>query len=352
MPRRADRWAVIMAGGTGTRFWPRSRRRLPKQLLRITGPRTLLQDTVARLRGLVPLKQTLIVTHRDHAQEVRRQLRGIPAANVLVEPVGRNTAPCLALATLEITRRAPHATFASLPADHTIADVRRFRTTLAEGYRLANRERCPVTIGIRPSGPETGYGYIRVGAPLTRDARWVRAFVEKPVLAAARRFVRSGEYLWNSGMFVWRADTVLALLDRHLPSLTATLRPATVGRGRGAALARAYRSIAPASIDYAIMEKTDRVIVVPGDFGWNDVGSWAAVADLDGTKQGGRAPVVAVDASGNVVFNPERLVALVGVNDVIVVDAPDAILICRKDRAQDVRDVVAELERRRLDAYL
>jgi mannose-1-phosphate guanylyltransferase len=155
-------------------------------------------------------------------------------------------------------------------------------------------------------------------------------------------------------MFVWRADTVLALVDEHLPSLTATLRPAMErrGRGRGAALARAYRAITPASIDYAIMEKTARVIVVPGDFGWNDVGSWAAVADLGGTGQGGRAPVVAVDASGNVVFNPERLVALVGVDDVIVVDAPDAILICRKDRAQDVRRVVAELERRRLDAYL
>jgi mannose-1-phosphate guanylyltransferase len=323
---------------------------MPKQLLRLSGRRTLLQGTVDRLRGFVPPAQTLIVTHRDHAAEVRRQLPDVPAANVLVEPIGRNTAPCLALAALEIARRAPSATFASLPADHAIADVPRFRATLADAFRLASAERCPVTIGIRPAGPETGYGYIRVGAPIARGAWWASAFVEKPGLAAARRFVRSRRYLWNSGMFVWRADTVLALLDTHLPSVTAALRPAVAGRGRrrDAALAKAYRALTPVSIDYGVMEKTDRVVVVGGDFGWNDVGSWAAAAGLDGL----RAPVVAVDASGNVVFNPERLVALVGVHDVIVVDAPDAVLICRRDRAQDVRRVVEELEKRRLDAYL
>jgi mannose-1-phosphate guanylyltransferase len=344
-----------MAGGTGTRFWPRSRRRLPKQLLRITGPRTLLQETVARLRGLVPPAQILVVTHRDHAAEVRRQLPQLPAANVLVEPIGRNTAPCLALAALTIAARAPNATFVSLPADHAIADPGRFRATLRTAFGWAAREHAPVTVGIVPTGPETGYGYIRLGAPLGRDARRVRAFVEKPPLAQARRFVASREYLWNSGMFVWRGDVVQALLEEHLPTLMAALRPAMrhTGRRRAAAIARAYRRLTPVSIDYGIMEKTARVVVVRGDFGWSDVGSWAALADLEPDRRGGaRAPVVAVDAARYVVFNSERLVALVGVDDVIVVDAPDALLICRRDRAQDVRRVVEELQRRRLNAYL
>lgn len=316
----------------------------------------MLQATVDRLRGLVPPSQILVVTHRDHAREVRRQLPRLPAANVLIEPVGRNTAPCLALAALTIIQRNANAAFVSLPADHVIADPKRFRTTIAEAFTWAEREHCPVTVGIVPTAPETGYGYIRLGAPLGGHARWVRAFVEKPPLARARRFVASGQYLWNSGMFVWRADTLLALLEQHLPDLLASLRPCMARKGarRGPALARAYRRVAPVSIDYGVMEKTSRVVVVPGDFGWSDVGSWAALADLEeGTpRQGSRAPVVAVDAARYVVFNPERLVALVGVDDLLVVDSPDALLICRRDRAQDVRRVVAELERRRLDAYL
>ena len=355
VPRRAERFAVVMAGGTGTRFWPRSRRRMPKQLLRITGPRTLLQETVHRLRGLIPPAQILVVTHRDHAAEVRRQLPQVPAANVLVEPVGRNTAPCLALAALAIAERAPTATFVSLPADHTIADPARFRATLVEAFGWAARARAPVTLGIVPTGPETGYGYIRVGERLGGHACRVRAFVEKPPLAQARRFVDSGDYLWNSGMFVWRVDVLLALVDEHLPALGDALRPAMrhSGRRRTAAITRAYRRLTPISIDYGIMERAKNVIVVRADFGWSDVGSWAAVADVRRDRRGApQAPVVAVDAAGYVVFNPERLVALVGVDDVIVVDAPDAVLICRRDRAQDVRRVVEELERRRLNAYL
>ncbi len=344
-----------MAGGTGTRFWPRSRRRLPKQLLRITGPRTLLQETVYRLRGLVSPSQILVVTNRDHAAEVRRQLPQLPAANVLVEPVGRNTAPCLALAALVIAERAPDATFVSLPADHAIANPRAFRATLTEAFGRAVRARAPVTIGIVPTGPETGYGYVRMGETLGGRTHRVRVFIEKPPLAQARRFVATGEYLWNSGMFVWRVDVVLALLEEHLPSLLAALRPAMrrAGRDRAAAIARAYRRITPVSIDYGIMERAAGVLVVRGDFGWSDIGSWAALADLERTRPGSpRAPVVAVDAARYVVFNPERLVALVGIDDVIVVDAPDALLICHRNRAQDVRRVVEELRRRRLDTYL
>jgi mannose-1-phosphate guanylyltransferase len=342
-----------MAGGTGTRFWPRSRRRRPKQLLRVVGSRTLLQATVDRLRGSLLPSQILIVTHRKHAAEVRRQLPSIPRANVLSEPMGRNTAACLALAALEVARRASTATIACVPADHAIADRRAFRATLLEAFAWADQEHCAVTIGIRPATPETGYGYIRLGPRLGGSARVARAFVEKPSHDRARRFVASDKYVWNSGMFVWRVDTVLGLLDRHLPKMMEELRAVAAAprRRRRAALAHAYARLTPVSIDYGIMEKASRVLVVGGDFGWNDVGNWAALAEV-GIDVGRHAPVVAVDASRYLVINPERMVALVGVDDLIVVDAPDALLICRRDRAQDVRRVVEELERQGLHSYL
>jgi mannose-1-phosphate guanylyltransferase len=342
-----------MAGGSGTRFWPWSRRRVPKQLLRVLGPRTLLQSTADRLRGIVRASHTLVVTHREHAREVARQLPHLPHANILSEPVGRNTAPCLALAALEIARRAPRATFVSLPADHAIEDVPAFHATVLEAMAWAGREDAVVTIGIRPTAAETGYGYIRLGSPLGGRARRVRAFVEKPARARAVRMLASGRYLWNSGMFVWRVGTALALLDRHLPAMMRSLRrvAALPPRRRAAALARAYARLAPISIDYGIMEKARRVVVVGASFPWNDVGSWAALADLGGTATA-HAPVVAVDAARYVVVNSRRVVALVGVDDLVVVDTPDALLICHRDRTQDVRRVVGEMERRGLDRYL
>jgi mannose-1-phosphate guanylyltransferase len=321
---------------------------MPKQLLRVVGPRSLLQDTIARLRGVVPPQRIVIVANREHAAEIRRQLPRLPRANLLLEPVGRNTAPCLALAALFVARRDPHAAFVTLPADHAIADVRGFRRALATAFRWAEREPAAVAIGIAPTAPETGYGYVRKGGALAAGVHRVRAFVEKPTAARARRFVADGKHLWNSGMFVWTVDTVLALFDAHLPAVTRALR--RVGRG-AAALARAYKTLPSVSIDYGLMEKASRTLVVTGDFGWSDVGSWAAFAAVaDGARRQG--PVVAVDASRYVVVSPERLVALVGVDDLIVVDAPDALLVCHRERAQDVRRIVQELERRSLDAYL
>ena len=341
-----------MAGGSGTRFWPRSRRRLPKQLLPVLGSRSLLQETVARLRGVVPASQVLIVTHRDHAAAVRRQLPHLPARNLLSEPVARNTAPCLALAALAIEARAPGATFVSLPADHAIADAAAFRAALLEALAWAAAEPVAVTIGIRPTAPETGYGYVEVGRRRAGRTAQVRRFVEKPTAARARAFVAGGRHLWNSGMFAWRTTTILGLLDRHLPAVTRSLRRVmdTPPRRRGAALARAYRRLPAISIDYGVMEHARDVLVVAGDFGWNDVGSWAALADITGAGSGDH--IVPVDAAGSVVFGNGRVVALVGVEDVIVVDTPDALLVCRRDRAQDVRRVVDELARRGLETYL
>ena len=340
-----------MAGGSGTRFWPRSRRLVPKQLLPVLGTRSLLQDTVSRFRGLVPASQILIVTHEDHAPAVRRQLPELPARNILCEPIARNTAPCLAYAALEIERRAPGATFVSVPADHAIADVSEFRATLLEAFAWAAANPVAVTIGIRPTGPETGYGYIQLGTRLAGRTARVRAFVEKPSAPRARRFVASRRYLWNSGMFAWQSATVLALMDRFLPAVTGPLRAAfakpAVQRPR--ALRRAYKEVPAVSIDYGVMEHAPDVLVVAGAFGWSDVGSWAALAALDGTQS---SRVVPIDADGAAVFANGRMVALVGVENVIVVDTPDAILVCHRDRAQDVRRVVDELARRGLHDLL
>jgi mannose-1-phosphate guanylyltransferase len=272
---------------------------------------------------------------------------------VLSEPVARNTAPCLALAALTIESRAPGATFVSVPADHAIADGAAFRATLLEALAWAAAEPVAVTIGIRPTAPDTGYGYIDVGARLAGRTARVRAFVEKPTAVRARKFFRTGRYLWNSGMFAWRTTTILALLDRHLPAVTGTLRTvlARPARQRPAALARAYARLPSISIDYGVMEHAHDVLVVAGDFGWSDVGSWAALAaiargDVDAQR------VVPVDAARSVVFGDGRLVALVGIDDVIVVDTPDALLVCHRDRTQDVRRVVDELARRGLTTYL
>ena len=315
------------------------------------GSRSLLQETVARLRGVVPVSHIVIVTHRDHAAAVRRQLPQIPARNVLSEPVGRNTAPCLALAALTIEARASGATFVSLPADHAIADAAAFRATILEALAWAAAEPVAVTIGIRPTAPETGYGYVELGPRLAGRTARVRKFVEKPTAQRARAFVAGGRHLWNSGMFAWRTTTILGLLDRHLPAVTRALRAALAApvRRRAATLARTYRRLPSISIDYGVMEHARDVLVVSGDFGWSDVGSWAALADIAGPNG---ARVIPVDAARSVVFGDGRLVALVGVEDLIVVDTPDALLVCRRDRAQDVRRVVDELARRGLETYL
>jgi mannose-1-phosphate guanylyltransferase len=341
-----------MAGGSGTRFWPRSRRLVPKQLLPVLGSRSLLQETVARLRAVVPLSQILIVTHRDHAAAVMRQLPEVPRHNVLREPIARNTAPCLALAALEIERRAAGATFVTVPADHAIANARAFRATVLEALAWASAKRVAVTIGVRPTSPEIGYGYIELGAPVGGRTARVRQFVEKPNAARARRFVASGRYLWNSGMFAWRTTTLLALMDEHLPDVVGPLRAAMAQSGgrRAAAVTRAYARLPSVSVDYGVMERARDVLVVAATFAWSDVGSWAALAALDGADASRH--VVPVDAARPVVFGNGRLVAVVGLDDVIVVDTPDAVLVCHRERAQDVRRVVDELKRRGLERYI
>jgi mannose-1-phosphate guanylyltransferase len=322
-------WAVIMAGGYGERFWPMSRRNRPKQLLPILGKRTMLQETVARLRPLFAPARIVVVTNREQAAEVRKQLPGIK--HIIAEPVGRNTAPCVALAAAIIGRRDPHAVMAVVPADSWIGNERRYRQVVSDALALAKQRDVLVTIGIKPTSAHTGYGYIELGRPLGEGFYAAKRFVEKPDPAAARRFVASGRYRWNAGMFVWSLRAIREAFQKHRPDLWMDER----------SLKRNYPKLQKISIDYAIMEKAGNVVVANGDFGWDDVGDWTA---LGRHKPSTGPDFVSLDSSGCIVAGEAgHTVATVGVDDLIVVHTRDATLVCRKRDAQRVRDLVSKL---------
>jgi mannose-1-phosphate guanylyltransferase len=346
--RAPARFAVIMAGGAGTRFWPLSRAARPKQFLRLAGRGTMLQETARRLHGVVPRSRVLVVAPPAYTRLVRAQLPWLAAENLVIEPAPRGTAACLALVAAEVARRHPQAALAVLAADHAIDDVAALRTCLRRAYDVAG-DGWLVTFGIPPTGPETGYGYVRLGAPLDRRrprvARALR-FVEKPDGRRARRFVADGSYRWNSGMFAWRVDAFRAELARHAPAVAAAAE--AVIAGRGAAARRAYARLASAPVDVAVLERARRIAVVDATFDWSDVGSWAAMAALWGTDGDGnaqRGAALLLDCQRTTVHAGSRLVAVLGAEDLVVVDTPDALLVCPRQRAQDVRAVVRALGR-------
>lgn len=365
--------AVILAGGRGTRFWPRSRTRRPKQLLNIVGRETMLEQTIARLSPLFPSSRLWIVTNDEQAAAVRRQSPKIPKAHVLAEPVGRNTAAAVGLAAVHLLRESgPDALMAILPADHFIAQPSRYRRLVRAALAAAERPGALVVLGIPPTRPETGYGYIesagratrvpgdpaRRGGP-TRGGQQVfpvRRFTEKPSLARAKQYLASRRYLWNAGMFFWRVSTVLGGLERHLPKTHAQLLrlAEAIGTPRyNSALRRIYPRLENISIDYALLEPASRdprrnpVFALPASVGWSDIGSWAAVYELLAREpkenvSAGRS--VTLDASGNFLWSPNKLIAALGVRDLVVVETPDALLVCPRDRAQDVGQIVKWLE--------
>ncbi len=355
-----------MAGGQGTRFWPRSRSRVPKQLLRITGRRTLLQETARRLIPLCSWRRLLVVCAAAHAAEVRRQLPRVPADQLLIEPTGRNTAPCIALAAEWIAAHVDDAVMIVAPADHVIQDDGELHRTLRAACVVAAERDCLVTLGIEPTRAETGYGYIEIGEAITRrqpQTRWVRRFHEKPSPGRARRYVAGGRHLWNSGIFVWKASVFRAALQQYLPDLRRALDGVwAVPRGTTARLRRAYRPLPSVSVDVGLIQPiasartaVARVAVVRARFDWNDVGNWGAMPEILGCDRAGNTTVgavVSIETSGSIIYSPDRLVALVGVKDLIVVDSHDALLICARDRAQDVRRVSEALKERGLPRYL
>jgi mannose-1-phosphate guanylyltransferase len=353
--------AVILAGGRGTRFWPRSRTRTPKQLLNIVGAETMLEQTVARLRPLVPPDRTWTVTNAEQAAAVRKQLPAPARRRVLTEPIGRNTAAAIALAAVHV-RHAERgdALLAVLPADHYIANPERYRVIVRAALDMARDKGHMIVLGIPPTRPETGFGYIeRMGEPL--DSRGfpvfaVRRFTEKPALAVAKEYAGSGDYHWNAGMFFWRASTFLDNLRNYLPKTHEALESLAANIGKQSYekhLRTIYPRLENISVDYAILEPAtrepgkSRVFVIPAEVGWSDIGSWTAVYELLAKRVGENILAGAgysVDATGNFLWSPSKFVAVIGVSDLVVVDTPDALLICPRDRAQDVGKIVKKLE--------
>jgi mannose-1-phosphate guanylyltransferase len=365
-------YAVIMAGGVGSRFWPRSRRANPKQFLDVLSTSSLIQQTYERVRPDVPPERVFVVTHEDYAQTTREHLPDIPPENVLAEPVGRNTAPCIALAAARLHATDPDAVMAVLPADHFVRQPERFlevlRVAAARAGEAGDGAGALVTIGIEPTHPETGYGYIQYDASDREEdeeaprAFRVLAFAEKPDLSTAERFLDSGDFLWNSGMFIWRADAILDAIDRYLPEVAAAFRPVETAFAAGEAreaVAQAYAATPRISIDYGVMERAaadGRVYVVPGAFGWNDVGDWRAVYELAEKDAAGNAAEGTVITHGSsrtyARASEGRLLVLVGVRDLAVVDTGDAVLVCHLDLAQQVKDIVDYLGAHGLEQHV
>ena len=367
---KAERYAIIMAGGRGTRFWPLSRPHRPKQLLKIFSGRSLIRETVDRILPLFGRKKTLVVTVAEHYSAVRKELHILPKANFLIEPQGNNTAPCIGLAAIELASRDPNAIMTILPADHWISDTSSFSRTLKTAMQLAQERDSLVTIGIQPSYRETGYGYIlkgkRIKGPRGVPVHRVKGFKEKPTPKKAGHLIALGS-LWNSGIFVWKVSTILELLRRFSPSLFHGLRSiqgAARGCGLGAPppklraiIRREYKKMPNISIDYAVLEKAGsegRVLTVEANFGWNDVGNWAAVHRMLPQDKKGNVGVgkwLGLQSRDCLVYSPDRLVALLGIKDTIVVDTPDALLVGDIKRAQEVKDLVEELKRRGYGRY-
>ena len=358
-------YAVILAGGVGTRLWPRSRQATPKQMLDLVRPGiTMLQDTCDRVRPLVPPDRLYVVAGESYRALVQEQLPDMPPDNFLGEPLGRGTAPAIGLAAVHIRRKDPGAVMMVLPADHIVLDVGAYRRALAVAAAHA-RNGYLVTLGIQPRGPETGYGYIERGRLLPRAdggvAYRVARFVEKPDRPTAERFLVSGRFYWNGGIFVCRPRDMLSEIERLLPDLARALAEVEGALDEGNAadtIARLWPDVPNITIDYGVMERAERVAVVPLDAGWSDVGTWSSLSEVLPSDAAGNVVLqgdhVAVDTSGTVVYShrPERVIATIGLHDFVVVDTGDALLVCPKDRAQDVKKVVEILKQHGRQALL
>ncbi|MCH8523225.1 MAG: NTP transferase domain-containing protein [Balneolales bacterium] len=355
-------YAVIMAGGVGSRFWPSSRKNKPKQFLNLIGERSMIQETVDRITPLIPSERILIITNDSYVDLVKEQLPDVPHENIIGEPVARNTAPCVAIAAAILQKRDPSATMVVLPADHYITKESKFREILLSGINVAEAGPNLITIGITPHRPETGYGYIQMNEEVAFDGSHpvheVKTFAEKPDLKTAVSFLESGDFLWNSGMFIWKAKTILDQFYTHLPAIYREVEAfdAAADRDMSKAIETFYHGVMSISIDYGIMEKAETVFVVPGEFGWSDVGSWMAVYELGEKDEHGN-----VNDDSSVVFqksvncmvrmNSEKLVAMVGLHGIAVVETNDTLLICNLDEAQEVKSVVDQLEEQDLSRF-
>ena len=352
-------YAVIMAGGVGSRFWPRSKEKTPKQLLRIFGENTMIQDTVGRLKGFVEDENIFVITNKIQKPEIVRQLDHVPEENIIEEPFGRNTAACIGLASVIIQKKDKDAVTIILPADHIIKDIDVFHSTLRNAASYADESRGLVTIGIPPSRPETGYGYIQIDDSQKKHNIFkVLTFAEKPNYATAVRFLESGDFMWNSGMFIWRADVILEEIKLLMPDLYEELEVINKAVGKPdfeKTVFNAYGQLKSISIDYGIMEKSKKVCLTKGEFSWSDVGSWEEVYQLSGKNKDGNA------LNGNVytertvdsyIYSPDKFTAVIGAENLIIINTEEALLICRRDNCQDVKKVVDYLKINKFTEHL
>ncbi len=357
--------AIVMAGGSGTRFWPASRAALPKQLLPLAGSKTLLEDTVERLDGLVPPERTMIVTSARLLDAVRRQAPGVPEAGLVGEPCKRDTAPCIGLAALLVSRHDPDAIMAVMPSDHVIRPAAEFRRAIREAAVLV--ESAParlITFGVRPTYPAESFGYIQQGAALPCGAGALQAHAvarvrEKPPASVAAEYVAAGTYLWNAGIFVWKASTIIEALDERQPECMAHLRRIAAAwdtPDRDRVFAEEFAAIHGISIDYAVLEHATDVAVIEAPFGWDDLGGWSAVARQRGTDAAGNTSVgrhLGIESSGTIVHaGDDHLVVTLGLTDILVVHTPDATLVANRAHEEAVRKVVAEIEKCGWQEYL
>jgi len=343
-------YAVILCGGSGTRFWPLSRRNKPKQFLNISGGGSLLQETIKRVVSLVPSSNIFLVTNKKFQQIIQKETAvwRIPHRHILLEPEGKNTAPAICWAALHIAQKDPQAIMVVLPSDHVMTQPKRFGRILRKALKLAWNNHL-VTCGIVPTRPETGYGYLKVrkDPALGKNGLRVVRFTEKPHLNRAKQFIRSQRYLWNSGMFMWKVSVILEEFRRHLPKVYHSL--STVSNG--VHLNKVWSQLPNISVDYGILEKAkDVVAVAAGDIGWSDLGSWEAVTEVLKKDRDGnilKGDVITVDSKNNFVWTTQRCIATIGVKDLVVIDTPDALLVCPKARSQDVRTLHALLKKQR-----
>lgn len=352
----AEKFVVIIAGGKGERFWPMSRSARPKHLLSIVGDKPLLLQTIERVRDIVPAKNTFVITSAVQEKAVREVCASLPAENIVAEPVGRDTAPAVALAAALVAARDPEGVFAVLPADHVIRNGKAYCADLKAAFAAASAAPVLVTIGIKPTEPATGFGYIQQGAPWRKFGKRglleAKRFVEKPDLKTAKKYLASGDYCWNAGMFLWSVPSLVSAFQRSAPELFSGLQPVrdALAKGRKLApvLAKVYPTLTKISIDYALLEKADKVVVLPASFDWDDVGAWPAVSShlpKDGQGNVLRGGAMVEQGAGNIVFGQEgHLVAVVGADELIVVHTADATLVCPKSKAQELKALLKRLQ--------
>jgi mannose-1-phosphate guanylyltransferase len=345
--------AVVMAGGSGTRFWPESRARRSKQFLDLTGGGPMIRETLGRLFPVIPPERVWVVAGRKDARYLSPASLGIPKTNILLEPEGRNTAPAVAFAAACIARRDADAVILATPADHAIGNLRAFRAVIRKGLRLARESGRFITLGIPPTHPATGYGYIERGIPFAgrvKGAFEVARFTEKPDLSAARRFLRTGRFLWNSGLFLFRADTFADRIARFLPEVDRRIREAVRGdrKGAGRRLRDAYRGMPSVSVDYGILEKEQGILVIPADVGWSDLGTWRSLHEFLGGAGGNVTfgDAILEDCRDCLARTDTGVVAVLGMDGVVVVRSGDAVLVCPRSRSEEVKRMAEEVRRR------